>query len=102
MTLGYAPDSSEDQAWLAAYDVAAKDRTEFLAEALEAATAPSAPAKKPGRPKKAKAGSPLDGDTPDDAKKAANQNGAPPKPISDEELTNAEKEAARQAEAAFH
>lgn len=105
---GYAPGSQEDQAWLAAYDAAAKERTEFLAEALEAAAAPSAPAAakgRGGRPPKVKAGAPLNGETPDSAKAAANDDKPkPPKPPAADEdgLTNSEKEAKRQAEAAFH
>lgn len=98
---GYAGGSHEDQVWLKAYDAAQKDRTENLAAALEAASAPApAPVKgKGGRPPKIKAGLPLNGDTPDSAKAAANQNGAPKPPKPDDEKTNAEREQERQAEA---
>jgi hypothetical protein len=68
--------------------------------------------KKRGRPAKAKAGEPLTGDTPDDAKEPANQNGAapstppkPPKPegkSDDDSLTNFERETLRQARQQFN
>lgn len=102
---GYAPDSPEAQTWLKAYDSAQKSRNENLAEALEAANAPAPAVKgRGGRKPKAKAGQPLDGETPDDAKQAANDDKpatpTPPKP--DDDKTNAEKEAERQAAAGFH
>lgn len=76
--------------------IEAEESGEELVKAADAQAEP----KKRGRPAKAKAGSPLDGETPDSAKAAAaNQNGAPKPPKPDDEKTNAEREQERQAEA---
>lgn len=113
---GYAADSKETQIWLKAYDRAAKSRADNLADAMEAAEKArqkgTAATKK--KAAKSKAGAPLNGETPDDAKQAANQNGQlkenpprPPKPGEanarpDDDKTNAEREQERQDAAAFH
>jgi ribosome modulation factor len=129
---GYAKGSDEEQHWLRGYDKGQKTFKDNISDALENAektrqegktkllkngkTSDGKGGKKPGRPPKSasKAGKPLDGDTPDDEKKAANQNGAeqsehqptPPKPPAkskdDEGLTNQEVETLRQANAMFN
>jgi hypothetical protein len=102
---GFSAGSEDDQIWLKAYDKGQATFKENIGAALENAEKARQAGTKQTKKKaaKSKAGEPLTGDTPDDAKQAANQNGeAPTPPKPDEEKTNSEKEAERQAAAAFH
>lgn len=113
---GYAKNSNDDQTWLNGFDKGQALFNQNLAGALESAeqrrqSGKSELIKKRGRPPKTKpsaAGQTIEGETPDEAKAAekAAAKATPPKPPAqakpEDDMTNAEKEALRQARSMFN